>query len=108
MSTTWSPSCGSSPSAGAANVPVNQVIGAVSARNALIPSGTLHTPAQDFPVQLSGEFKSETELLDTIVGQSQQGTPIHLRDFCVLERGSGGPRLIGATRARFVPLITGD
>ena len=28
--------------------------------------------------------------------------------FCILERGSGGARLIAATRARFVPLITGD
>jgi protein-L-isoaspartate(D-aspartate) O-methyltransferase len=28
--------------------------------------------------------------------------------FCVLQRGAGGPRLITTTRARFVPLITGD
>jgi protein-L-isoaspartate(D-aspartate) O-methyltransferase len=27
--------------------------------------------------------------------------------FCVLERASEGPRLVAATRARFVPLITG-
>jgi protein-L-isoaspartate(D-aspartate) O-methyltransferase len=32
----------------------------------------------------------------------------HDQRFCVLERGRQGARLIATTRARFVPLITGD
>lgn len=69
----------------------DQVSGAIAARNAVIPSGTLHTQTQDFPVQLSGEFKKDSDLLDTIVGQMQGGTPIYLRDVCELERGYEDP-----------------
>ena len=38
----------------------DQVTGAIAARNALIPSGTLHTQASDFPVQLSGAVRQRS------------------------------------------------
>jgi multidrug efflux pump len=69
----------------------HQISNAIASRNAVIPSGTLSTQNQNFPVQLSGEFKSDKDLLDTIVGQTQSGTPIYLRDVCELERGYEDP-----------------
>jgi multidrug efflux pump subunit AcrB len=73
------------------SVTFDQVTNALAARNALIPSGDLHTQQQDFPVQLSGEFKKDRDLLDTIVGQTEAGSPIYLRDGCELERGYEDP-----------------
>ncbi|MBY0527909.1 MAG: efflux RND transporter permease subunit [Gemmataceae bacterium] len=69
----------------------DQVTGALQARNAIIPSGTLHTQGQDFPVQLSGEFKHAGDLLDTIVGQTNSGSPVYLRDVCEMERSYEDP-----------------
>ena len=69
----------------------DQVTGAIAARNALIPSGTLHTQASDFPVQLSRVFASDRELLDTIIGQIPRGTPVYLRDVVEVERGYQDP-----------------
>ena len=68
-----------------------QLSGAIQTRNAIIPSGTLRTQLQDFPVQLSGEFRSDKDLLDTIVGQTRTGTPVYLRDVCELDRGYEDP-----------------
>ncbi len=44
----------------------------IAARNAVIPGGTLRTEGRNFPVQLSGEYKTEHDMLGTIVGMSRQ------------------------------------
>ena len=56
------------------------VIGSISARNAVIPGGTMRTEGRNFPVQLSGEYKSEQDMLGTVVGLSRSGAPVYLRD----------------------------
>ena len=56
------------------------VMGAIGARNAVIPGGTMRTEGRNFPVQLSGEYKTEHDMLGTVVGLSREGAPVYLRD----------------------------
>lgn len=58
----------------------------IAARNAVIPGGTIRTEAHNFPVQLSGEFRDEKEMLGTVVGLSHSGAPIYLRDIFEVRR----------------------
>jgi multidrug efflux pump subunit AcrB len=53
---------------------------AIAARNAVIPGGTMRTEGRNFPVQLSGEYKTEKDMLDTVVGLGKGGAPVYLRD----------------------------
>ncbi|HUK83244.1 MAG TPA: efflux RND transporter permease subunit [Verrucomicrobiae bacterium] len=62
------------------------VSGSIGARNAVIPGGTLRTEGRNFPVQLSGEYKTEKDMLGTIVGLSRQGAPVYLRDVFEVRR----------------------
>ena len=71
-----------------------RVMNFIAARNALIPGGSLATEGQNFPVQISGEFKREqdnADLLGAVVGQSPDGTPIYLRDVFEVRRGYENP-----------------
>jgi multidrug efflux pump subunit AcrB len=68
-----------------------QVTSAVSARNAVIPGGTFRTEGLNLPVQVSGEFKGESELLDTVVASAADGTPVYLRDVVRVQRGYENP-----------------
>lgn len=63
----------------------------IAARNALIPGGSLATEGQNFPVQLSGEFKSDADLMGAVIGQSTEGAPIYLRDVFEVRRGYENP-----------------
>ncbi len=56
------------------------VMNAISARNAVIPGGTMRTEGRNFPVQLSGEYKTERDMLGTMVGMNRAGAPVYLRD----------------------------
>jgi multidrug efflux pump subunit AcrB len=62
------------------------VMAAIAARNAVIPGGTLRTEGRNFPVQLSGEYHSEEDMLGTIVGLSRSGAPVYLRDIFEVRR----------------------
>ena len=59
---------------------------AIGARNAIIPGGTLRADGQNFPVQLSGEFRNEDEMLGAIVGLGKNGAPVYLRDLFEVRR----------------------
>lgn len=76
---------------GGRNLDSDRVMSFIAARNALIPGGSLATEGQNFPVQLSGEFKSDADLLGAVVGQSREGTPIYLRDVFEVRRGYENP-----------------
>ena len=52
----------------------------IAARNAVIPGGTMRTEGHNFPVQLSGEYKTERDMLGTVVGMGKGGAPVYLRD----------------------------
>jgi multidrug efflux pump subunit AcrB len=62
------------------------VMGSIAARNAVIPGGTLRTEGRNLPVQLSGEYNTESDMLGTIVGLSRQGAPVYLRDVFEVRR----------------------
>ncbi|MEI7732248.1 MAG: efflux RND transporter permease subunit [Verrucomicrobiota bacterium] len=69
----------------------DQVMNFIGARNAIVPSGTFRTEGQNFPVLLSGEFRTEKELLGTIVGVNQEGQASYLRDIFDVRRGYENP-----------------
>jgi multidrug efflux pump subunit AcrB len=56
------------------------VMGSIDARNAVIPGGTMRTEGRNFPVQLSGEYVTERDMLGTVVGMGRGGAPVYLRD----------------------------
>jgi multidrug efflux pump subunit AcrB len=58
------------------------VMEAIAARNAVIPGGTMRTEGRNFPVQISGEYSTESEadLPGTVVGIGRSGAPVYLRD----------------------------
>ena len=62
------------------------IMKAISARNAVIPGGTLRTEGHNFPVQISGEYGSEEEMPGTVVGIGRNGSPVYLRDFFEVRR----------------------
>ncbi len=62
------------------------VMGAIGARNAVIPGGTMRTEGHNFPVQLSGEYKTEQDMLGTVVGMNRAGAPVYLRDVFEVRR----------------------
>jgi len=64
----------------------NAIMDAIGSRNAIIPGGTLRTGGQNFPVQLSGEFRDEDEMLGAIVGVGKDGAPVYLRDLFEVRR----------------------
>jgi len=58
----------------------------IAARNAVIPGGTMRTEGRNFPVQLSGEYKTEKDMLGTVVGMGKGGAPVYLRDIFDVRR----------------------
>jgi multidrug efflux pump subunit AcrB len=58
----------------------NAVMDSIAARNAVIPGGTVRTEGRNFPVQISGEYITERDMLGTMVGMSRDGAPVYLRD----------------------------
>ena len=62
------------------------VMDSIGARNAVIPGGTMRTEGRNFPVQLSGEYKTEQDMLGTVVGMGSGGAPVYLRDVFEVRR----------------------
>ena len=76
----------SSPTVAGYGVSPDAVLKAIADRNAIIPGGTLRVEGQNFPVQHSGEFHNEEELLGTLVGMGKGGAPVYLRDLFEVRR----------------------
>jgi multidrug efflux pump subunit AcrB len=72
---------------------------AVARRNAVVPGGTYRTDGSTFAVQVTGEFKSESDVLGTVVSTATDGTPTYLRDVVNVVRGYENP--IGYHYAHF-------
>lgn len=68
-----------------------RVFEALKQRNQLIPSGTFHTDTQSLPVQVSGEFRDDKEMLGAIVGATPEGQAIKLSDVLDVRRGYEEP-----------------
>lgn len=86
------------------NLSSEEVINAIAARNAVVPGGTFSSEGQNFPVRVSGEFRTEEDMLGTIVGVVKQagvrgaeagprsaGVPVYLRDLFEVRRGYQDP-----------------
>ncbi|HLP09321.1 MAG TPA: efflux RND transporter permease subunit [Opitutaceae bacterium] len=73
------------------HVSAQDLAGAVARRNAVVPGGTYRTEGNAFPVQVTGEFANERELLDTVVATASDGTPTYLRDAVAVVRGYENP-----------------
>jgi multidrug efflux pump subunit AcrB len=58
----------------------NTIVKALKARNVNIPGGNLEINKIKVPVKISGEYEHLEEIKDTIVGVSESGTPIYLRN----------------------------
>ena len=67
---------------------ISQVL---AARNIVSPGGSLETNGRNLIVLPSGEYKSEKDIGDTIIGKSATGTPLYLRDLVTITRGYQDP-----------------
>jgi len=52
----------------------------LAARNIVAPGGSLETNGRNLIVLPSGEFRSEKDVGNVIIGKSATGTPLYLRD----------------------------
>jgi multidrug efflux pump subunit AcrB len=67
---------------------ISQVL---AARNIVSPGGSIETNGRNLIVLPSGEFKSEKDIGNTIIGKSATGTPLYLRDLVTITRGYQDP-----------------
>ncbi|QEK13290.1 efflux RND transporter permease subunit [Crassaminicella thermophila] len=58
----------------------------IKAHNVNIPGGNLEIGHIKVPVQTSGEYKDVEELKNTVIGISERGNPIHLKDVSDIQR----------------------
>jgi multidrug efflux pump subunit AcrB len=63
----------------------------LAARNIVAPGGALETNGRNLIVLPSGEFRSEKDVGDVIVGKSATGTPLYLRDLVTITSGYQDP-----------------
>ena len=63
----------------------------LGARNIMLPGGVLQVGDKNLVLDPSGEFKSEREIGDVIVGSSDKGTPVYLRDLVDIHRSYVSP-----------------
>lgn len=62
------------------------IVKALKARNINIPGGHLEIGRLKVPVQTSGEFETVAEIEDTVIGLSDRGNPIYLKDLAKVVR----------------------
>jgi multidrug efflux pump subunit AcrB len=63
----------------------------LGARNITLPGGVLEVGSKNILIDPSGEFNSAREIGDVIVGASDAGSPIYLRDLVDISRGYQSP-----------------
>src|SRR5271170_2258219 len=63
----------------------------LAARNIVSPGGAIETNGRNLIVLPSGEFKTENDIGDVIIGKSATGTPLYLRDLVTITRGYQDP-----------------
>src|SRR5262245_32082447 len=72
-------------------LPVGKLKDLVSARNIPVAGGTLESQGKTVAIAPTGEFRSEDEVGDMIVGSSPGGTPLYLRDLVEVQRTYKSP-----------------
>jgi multidrug efflux pump subunit AcrB len=76
---------------GSTGFEISKVAQALGARNTIYPGGVIEVAGKSLAVDASGEFKSEKELGDVIVGVSNTNHPLYLRDGVDIVRGYQSP-----------------
>jgi multidrug efflux pump subunit AcrB len=76
---------------GATGFEITKVAQALGARNAIYPGGIIEVGGKALAIDATGEFKSEKELGDVIVGASATNHPLYLRDGVDIVRGYQSP-----------------
>lgn len=61
-------------------------------RNQLVPAGAFRSATESLSVQLGGEFRTEEDIRNLIVGASPEGRPIRLGEVVEVRRGEDEPR----------------
>jgi multidrug efflux pump subunit AcrB len=68
----------------------------LSARNTAYPGGVVEIGDKNVAIDPSGEFRDEREIGGVIIGASQSGAPLYLRDVVEVSRGyESPPRFLG-------------
>jgi multidrug efflux pump subunit AcrB len=63
----------------------------LGARNITLPGGNLQVENKNLTIDPSGEFKSEKEIADVVLGTSSSGLPVYLRDLVDIVRSYDSP-----------------
>ena len=72
----------------------------LGARNITLPGGVLELGGKNLMLDPSGDFRSEREIGDVIVGATTSGRPVYLRDHAEISRGYESPRYLNFLRWR--------
>jgi multidrug efflux pump subunit AcrB len=73
------------------NVPITRLMEVLEARNISVPGGVLDVAGTSLLIDPSGEFTSEHEIGNVIVGSTPAGRPVYLRDAVEITRGYETP-----------------
>lgn len=63
----------------------------LAARNTPLPGGVVEVEGKNVAIDPTGEFESEREIGDLIIGTSRSGTPLYLRDLVDVTRSYESP-----------------
>ncbi len=69
----------------------SQLKNVLNARNIMLPGGILDIGGKNVILNPSGQFKSEKEIGDVIIGTTDSGAPVYLRDSVDILRGYESP-----------------
>src|SRR5260370_4884737 len=74
----------------------------LGARNITLAGGQLEAAGKNLSIDPSGEFKSEKEIGDVAVTQTNLGAPVYLRDLVDISRGyDSPPRFLNFYESRY-------
>src|SRR5699024_6122909 len=71
------------------NIPLNQIGTVLKARNINIPGGSLKLENSNIPISTTGEYNDIEEVKNTIVGMSETGNTIYLKDIADIVKEEG-------------------
>ena len=70
-------------------IPINNIGLALKARNINIPGGSLKLNKNNIPVTTTGEYTNIEDIKNTIVGMSETGNIIYLKDVAEIVKSEG-------------------
>jgi len=72
-------------------IPPDAIYSALSAKNIAVTAGRIELGTEYIPVVPTGEFKSEQEFGDLLIGSASSGRLVYLRDVATIRRGYKDP-----------------